>query len=111
MKVDNLSTFEQETLNRFLLHHMGMETRRKLMTEFPVIYRKLLGKDDDVPFRAAVKAAVLGDEGGPARIEFTRGAEAVPSADPILEFDKAQCSWVNVSHRDAVATENLEENE
>jgi hypothetical protein len=61
MQVDNLNHFENTALNRFLLHHMGLEVRRKLMTEYPVIYRKLLGREDDEPFRAAVKEAVLGE--------------------------------------------------
>jgi hypothetical protein len=62
MHVDKLSSFEQETLNRFLLHHMGLETRGKLMVEFPVIYRKLLGRRAGSAFADAVKKAVLEDE-------------------------------------------------
>jgi hypothetical protein len=61
MRVDKLTTFEAEMLNRFLLHHMGQETRGRLMVEFPVIYRKLLGDANDSPFREAVKEAVLSE--------------------------------------------------
>lgn len=65
MRVDKLAHFEQETLNRFLLQHMGQETRGKLMVECPVIYRKLLGGDADEAFRTAVKDTVLDRCGGP----------------------------------------------
>lgn len=60
MHADKLNSFEQEMLNRFLLHHMSMETRGKLMVEFPVIYRKLLGRSADAKMADSVKKAVLG---------------------------------------------------
>jgi hypothetical protein len=62
MRVDKLTSFEAETLIRFFLNHLQPELRRRLMTELPVVYRKLLGKDADDAFRRSVKDAVLDKE-------------------------------------------------
>ena len=59
MQVENLSRFELQMLGRFLLYRMPMDTRGKLMAELPVVYRKLLGKEDTPEFREAVKDVVL----------------------------------------------------
>lgn len=40
-KVDNLTTEQTESALRFLLYRMGMDTRREMMAEMPVIYATL----------------------------------------------------------------------
>ena len=59
MNVNNLSSFEAETLIRFFLNHLQPELRGRLMAELPVVYRKLLGRAVDDEFRKSVKDAVL----------------------------------------------------
>lgn len=39
--IDNLGIRDTEVLAEFLLHHMGMETRRKLIGELPALYARL----------------------------------------------------------------------
>lgn len=61
MRIEKLGTFELETLARFLLHHMPMETRRKLVTQYPVIYRKLLDREITNDVLEAIRVAALGE--------------------------------------------------
>jgi hypothetical protein len=77
MRVDRLSSFEAETLIRFLLNHMGTEVRGRLMVEFPVIYRKLMGRNAGEEFRAKVKEAVLWTPEHKALTEVQEATEGV----------------------------------
>jgi hypothetical protein len=43
-----MTQFELEQVTAFLLHHMSMETRLKMMAEMPVAYAKLTGADPAV---------------------------------------------------------------
>jgi len=40
-----LNRYEVETALRFFMYHLEPELRGKLMTEFPVIYNKLVEKE------------------------------------------------------------------
>jgi hypothetical protein len=40
----NLKSYEVNTALEFFMHHMPMEQRHQLMTEFPEIYNKLVNK-------------------------------------------------------------------
>lgn len=40
-----LKDYEVSTVLRFFMYHMPMEQRSQLMTEFPVIYNKLVGSE------------------------------------------------------------------
>ena len=42
--LENLTSFEKETMLRFLFYHMSMDTRIKLMITQPLPYNKLVGK-------------------------------------------------------------------
>ena len=41
--LEGLDAFEQETVLRFLLHHMSMAQRVQLMHAYPIAYNKLVG--------------------------------------------------------------------
>jgi len=111
MRVDKLTSFEAETLIRFFLNHLRPELRGKLMAELPVVYRKLLGKDDDAAFRRAVKDAVLDKEhvyeSGPTLVEIAKAAGENGTG---LPFRLAQ-PGVGKSQALREALENLEEDE
>lgn len=62
MKINNLKTFEKEQLLRFFLHHLTPDLRGQIIEEYPVVYRKLLGREDSATFREGVRKAVLKDE-------------------------------------------------
>lgn len=40
----NLKSYEVDTALEFFMYHMPMDQRRQLMSEFPEIYNKLVGK-------------------------------------------------------------------
>jgi hypothetical protein len=45
-ELNNLGIHDTEVLVEFLLYHMPMETRFKLMTEYPIVYAKLFPEVD-----------------------------------------------------------------
>lgn len=43
--MEQLSTFDKEILLRFFEYNMPMETRHKIMKEFPQIYNRWMGRE------------------------------------------------------------------
>lgn len=64
MKIEYISDFEKENLLRFFFHHLRPGLRAKLMEEYPVTYRKLLGLPIDSAFLSDIRKAITeeGDE-------------------------------------------------
>lgn len=45
MNVDNLTFDEKNTVLRFFIHRMGMETRHELMQRLPYEYNRMAGEE------------------------------------------------------------------
>ena len=43
--LDNVSTFDKDTILRHLLHKLTQEQRRDLMNEYPAAYNRLAGRE------------------------------------------------------------------
>jgi hypothetical protein len=113
MRVDRLTSFEAETLIRFLLNHMGLDTRGKLMVELPVVYRKLLGRDVDESFRDSVKDVVL-DKQPKVPPQFLVAVSRALGENGYITprfWDKLGASTGAVNPELAEILENLEEDE
>jgi hypothetical protein len=81
--VGNLGFNETEDLARFLVHHMTMEQRGRLMAERPVIYARLFPTVTPETISFKVDAAIHADRGTP-----------VPNADEDFPGDKSDGSTV-----------------
>lgn len=61
--VTNLGIHDTEVLARFLLHHMDMDTRRKLRAEMPLIYARAFPTVGPAVLGEAVTAAIESERG------------------------------------------------
>lgn len=84
MKIENLDRFERETLLRFLLYTMQPDIRRRIMSQYPVIYRKLLGREVTSKFESDVRAVVLDEVIRPGDVTRALIEEAAKTGSPII---------------------------
>lgn len=83
MNIDELTTYERDTVLRYLLYVMDVETRQELMRRMPVEYNKLAGETVMIVTRAKDRVAVANADASSEQINFEPFSDAEIIAEAV----------------------------